>query len=179
MRTFLNERPDVDSRLFEKDRFTFSVLAMILDGPCKKTITDDRTFILCQSAEPYPIWVWTADSISEEGLAEAFRITLAEWPKEGIPNASALYQPVRVRELLNAVETLSERVHRLQKQFRQRPKIRSVEEQHIIDQAKKILMKHSHMTEPQAHRHLQTLSMNSGAGLIETARKICKNPENL
>lgn len=99
--------------------------------------------------------------------------TKAEWPDGGIPRTAALFQPVRVRELLSAVEELSLRSTRLQKQIRRRPKERSEEERRLITQAKEILMEKHHMSEPQAHRYLQKLSMDHSAGLVETARDIC------
>lgn len=82
MRCVTNEPLIYDETLLEADRYTFSVLSRILRGPCKKTITDDKDFILCLSAEGYPVWVWTADGLSEERLEEVRRLTLEEWPPD-------------------------------------------------------------------------------------------------
>lgn len=53
-----------------------------------------------------------------------------------------------------------------------RPPSRSREEEHLIKQAKALLMERNQMTEEQAHRFLQKTSMNAGAKLAETALKV-------
>ena len=52
------------------------------------------------------------------------------------------------------------------------PKVRSAEEQHIIDRAKSLLIERNHMTESEAHRYMQKCSMDSGTNLVETAQMV-------
>ena len=76
--------------------------------------------------------------------------------------------PVRPSELLASVRLLAQ-----MGQGRDRvPVQRSREEQELVEQAKQFLMEHSGMTEDQAHRFLQKRSMDSGARLAETARRV-------
>ena len=82
VRYLKNEPLNYDEALLKKDRYTFSVLQRILKMNCQLTITDDETFIICLSAKGYPVWVWTVDGISEEKLAEVFKITMQEFPPE-------------------------------------------------------------------------------------------------
>lgn len=42
----------------------------------------------------------------------------------------------------------------------------------ILKQAKEILMSRNHMSENEAHRYLQTCSMENGSNLIETAQMV-------
>ncbi|MBQ9604154.1 MAG: ANTAR domain-containing protein [Firmicutes bacterium] len=49
---------------------------------------------------------------------------------------------------------------------------RSPEDRMLIDKAKKYLIMHYNMTEPQAHRFLEKKSMDTGCTMAETARKI-------
>lgn len=53
-----------DFSLLEKDRYTFAVLSRILHGDCELILTDHESFVLCHSAAPYPVWLWTPDNIS-------------------------------------------------------------------------------------------------------------------
>lgn len=48
----------------------------------------------------------------------------------------------------------------------------TAEEQEYIDKAKKVLMDKSHMTEPEAFRYIQKISMDSCTNMAETAKKI-------
>jgi len=49
---------------------------------------------------------------------------------------------------------------------------RNSNEQHIIEQAKYLLMNRKHLTEAEAHRYLQKRSMESGIRMIDLARRI-------
>ena len=42
-----------------------------------------------------------------------------------------------------------------------------------IQRAKELLIKHKNMTEPEAHKYLQSSSMKNGDTIISTAKKIC------
>lgn len=49
---------------------------------------------------------------------------------------------------------------------------RSPEDRAIIDKAKRFLINHYNMTEPQAHKYLEKKSMETGRTLAETAKRI-------
>lgn len=49
---------------------------------------------------------------------------------------------------------------------------RTDEEQRIISKAKRFLISHYHMTEPQAHHYLEKKSMDTGLSIVAIARKI-------
>lgn len=59
-----------------------------------------------------------------------------------------------------------------QKERAGKAKVRSAEEQHIIDRAKSLLIERNHMTESEAHRYMQKCSMDSGTNLVETAQMV-------
>ncbi len=52
------------------------------------------------------------------------------------------------------------------------PVRRTQEERALVERAKEVLMAQSGMTEEQAHRFLQKRSMNRGARLADTARRV-------
>ena len=69
-----------DLRLLEGDRYTFAVLSRILPGPCAVTRTDHERFILCHSVAPYPVWIWTADGLSEAEKRRAWETLRSACP---------------------------------------------------------------------------------------------------
>ena len=55
--------------------------------------------------------------------------------------------------------------------------MRSPREQQFIDEAKALLMEEKQLPEEDAHRYIQKISMDSGRGLVETARMILSMKE--
>ena len=80
--------------------------------------------------------------------------------------------PLKVKDLIDAVNVMSDIQDRRRRRARQRPKARSEEETDLILQAKEIVMKREHMTEDEAHRYMQKRSMDNSTGLVETAHMI-------
>lgn len=61
-----------DLKLLESDKYTFAVLSRILNNSCRLTLTDHERLIICHSANPYPVWIWTPDDISLEEKERAW-----------------------------------------------------------------------------------------------------------
>ncbi len=89
--------------------------------------------------------------------------------EEGIVSLAA---PLKVHELLQAVEQLADAWIRRKKKRRHQPKARSPEEAHVIGKAKRLLMEQKHLSEEEAHWYLQKHSMDNGTNLYETAQMI-------
>lgn len=85
--------------------------------------------------------------------------------------------PLKVQEFLETVRDMEEAIVRQKKRRRQAPKVRSLEEQQLIAQAKGLLMEEKQLSEEEAHRYMQKLSMDSGRGLVETAQMILSMKE--
>ena len=83
-----------------------------------------------------------------------------------------LSMPLKVNDLVNTVNMMTEGIERRRRKLRQKPKVRSTEEEEIISQAKELLMGRNHMTEDEAHRYLQKCSMDSGTNIVETAQMV-------
>lgn len=60
----------------------------------------------------------------------------------------------------------------LKRRKKTQPKRRTAEEEKIINKAKALLMERNQMTENDAHKYIQKLSMDSGNNLVETAEMI-------
>ena len=71
MDKYVDER---DYKLLANDKYTFFVLRRIIDGPCTLLVSDHDSLIVCYSAAPYPVWIWTADGASDEVLERAYNI---------------------------------------------------------------------------------------------------------
>ena len=84
----------------------------------------------------------------------------------------AVTMPLSVYELVNTLEMMLQSAARRRKKERAKPKVRSAEEQHIIDRAKSLLIERNHMTESEAHRYMQKCSMDSQVSLIEAAQMV-------
>lgn len=93
----------------------------------------------------------------------------AQRPSEEI---LGLPMPLKVQELWAAVSQLEEEIIRRKKRRRQSPRRRTGEEEARIMRAKELLMKQKGLSEEEAHRCIQKLSMDSGRGLAETAEMI-------
>lgn len=82
----------------------------------------------------------------------------------------ALGMPFKSFELINTVEMMMQAYRRKRKKAG--PKQRSAEEEKILERAKILLMERNNMSEAEAHRYIQKLSMESGTNLAETAEMI-------
>ena len=69
-----NQYCRIDSALLKADEYCFSVLARILEGECRLTLTDNERIIVCHSSDPYPVWIWHPDDVTEQEMESAYQI---------------------------------------------------------------------------------------------------------
>ena len=84
---------------------------------------------------------------------------------------SVLRMPLSTPELTDQIERMISQ-YRPAKQIRVEKRSRSESQAKIIAEAKQRLMQRRSMSEPEAHRYLQKISMDSGTNLVETAEMI-------
>ena len=89
-----------------------------------------------------------------------------------ISNIVSLVLPMKVHELLQTVEMMEGEIRRRRKRMRQRPKVRSEEDQKVIQKAKGLLMERNGFSEEEAHRYIQKRSMDNGTELVEVSQMI-------
>lgn len=89
-------------------------------------------------------------------------------------NIVCLGMPIRTNELVEILNQMTKEYRiMLRRQKAKRPQNRRTEkEKQIIHDAKELLMNRNQMTEEEAHRYIQKLSMDSGNNLVETAEMI-------
>lgn len=80
--------------------------------------------------------------------------------------------PLKAADLVNTVEMLDASIAGRRRRQKNTPRQRSPQDRNIIDTAKKILMEKHHMTEPEAHKYIQKISMDSGTDMVETAQMV-------
>lgn len=102
-------------------------------------------------------------------LASAGKISDADC--EGVV---PVQMPLKAADFVNTVAMLSMNIARKKKKRKNIPKTRSDEDRREIDRAKKILMEKNNMTEQEAHRYIQKISMDSGTGMAETAQMVIR-----
>ena len=84
----------------------------------------------------------------------------------------SLSMPLKVYDLLNTVEMMSESVARRHRKLKSKPKDRNPQQQALIQEAKCLLMSRNGMSEEEAHRYMQKCSMDSSTNLVETAKMV-------
>ena len=92
--------------------------------------------------------------------------------EKNVDNLMSLSMPLKVHELLQTVEMMDYTITRRRKKLRQRPKVRSKEDQEMLSSATAVLMERNGFSEEEAHRYIQKRSMDNGTGLVETAQMI-------
>lgn len=83
-----------------------------------------------------------------------------------------LSMPLKVHDLINTIEMMSQAIMRRRRKAKQAPKMRSAEETALIKEAKELLMNRNNMTEEEAHRYIQKCSMDSSTNMVETAQMV-------
>lgn len=87
-------------------------------------------------------------------------------------NIMCLSMPLKIYDLLNTVEMMTNSIAYKRKKRKAQPKTRNPKERALINEAKTLLMSRNNMTEDEAHRYIQKCSMDSSTNLVETAQMI-------
>lgn len=104
-----------------------------------------------------------------EMLLIASARVIGEGIREGVVGVT---MPLKRQELTESLDMLLCKLEYSRKKRRIRTKQRDEAQQKRITEAKALLMERNHMTEAEAHRYLQKLSMDSGNSLLETAEML-------
>lgn len=87
-------------------------------------------------------------------------------------NVVSLAMPLKTRELLSTMEMLLGHTKRPFKQNKKRAAQRSKEQEKLLWEAKQMLMERNNLTEKEAHRYIQKISMDAGRSAVETAQML-------
>lgn len=90
--------------------------------------------------------------------------------QEAAEGVAGLTMPLKVQALLEAVRRMEDQIARERRGRRKAPAARSAEEEQLIARAKALLMEQKGLSEQEAHRYIQKVSMDSGVRLTEAAQ---------
>ena len=91
-----------------------------------------------------------------------------EYPEEAVKIAI----PFKASDLIGIIEGETAEYLKIHESLNPERPMRSSEERKYIDRAKAMLIKDRQMTEPEAYRYIQKMSMDSGNSMVETAQMI-------
>ncbi len=86
-------------------------------------------------------------------------------------NIVCVPMPLRVNDLITAIDEAYS-IYRKKKKKDRKPANRSEKDKLIINEAKELLMNNHGMSEEEAHRYIQKISMDSGNSMVETAQMV-------
>lgn len=109
-----------------------------------------------------------------EGRFEMLLVASRQKLPEDETGVAMLEMPIKVRDFLNSIEMMQNNIAaKFNRRKKKTPK-RSDEEQHLVEEAKAVLMEKNNMSENEAHRYVQKSAMDSGRTMVETAASILK-----
>lgn len=114
----------------------------------------------------------------KEGLPDTFQLLLIASPRKlenvGEEDVVCLGLPLMARDLINTVEMMTVKYRKEKKKKKEEQGIvkREGSKKEIVNKAKFLLMERNHMTEEDAYRYIQKISMDSGNNMAETAQML-------
>jgi response regulator NasT len=115
-----------------------------------------------------------ADIIENDALAAAIYINTGEFK---IESYVSLDYPVNKQVLIAVAGAVCSEYARKKRMHSKLASLQQkIDEQKIIDKAKRLLIKHYSLSEEEAFRLIQKTSMDSRIPMIETANKVINNP---
>lgn len=109
-------------------------------------------------------------------LPEGFQMLLLASPaklaEHDAKDLISVAMPLKMQDLLSTMEMMTVRYRRWKKKQKKKPRIRSESDNRVIATAKELLMERNQMTEEEAHRYIQKISMDGGNNMVETAEMI-------
>ncbi|MBR0137908.1 MAG: GNAT family N-acetyltransferase [Erysipelotrichaceae bacterium] len=89
MDNYVDER---DLKNLENDRYTYFVLGRVMTGKCQLLLSDHKRLIICFTTLPYPVWIWTADGLSEEEKENIYALVKEHFLVKGDFNFNLKYE---------------------------------------------------------------------------------------
>ncbi|MDE6851420.1 MAG: ANTAR domain-containing protein [Lachnospiraceae bacterium] len=110
-----------------------------------------------------------------EYLPESFQMLLLASPaklaEHDVRDLVSVAMPFKMQDLLSTMEMMMVQYQRWKRKHK-KPRARTASEKRTIDTAKELLIERNQMTEEEAYRYIQKISMDSGNNMVETAEMI-------
>lgn len=151
----------------------FSVVSVCTTGAQVLAAADDLSEGVVVCGYKFPDMMYNE---LRENLPESFDMMLvagrANLQEAAGQDIVCVEMPIRGRDLIDTLSMMVETCERRKKKRKQQPKLRSDEDKAVITKAKELLMERNNLTEEEAHRYLQKMSMDTGTGLVEAAQMV-------
>ena len=151
-------------------RSGYEVAAVCTSGTAALLAADqlEEGIIVCGSRYPDMTYEQLYENVA--GNFEMLLLASEQVISEGVPEGiCSLAMPLTLQEL---TECLEEIVRSRRRKRRAGPRQRSGQERQVIEEAKILLMERNSMSEEEAHRYLQKISMDSGRNMAKTAEML-------
>ena len=157
----------------------YSIVGVVASGAKAINLCDDIDYgiVICAYQLGDMQYMELKENINES--CELLLVCSPNKLSEGLSeDINFLPMPFKVIELVKKVGEISDRLYyerkRKKKQIYQLFRQKTGGKNFLtIQRAKELLIKHKNMTEPEAHKYLQSSSMKNGDTIISTAKKIC------
>ncbi len=98
-------RIDTNNKVFESEAFLrdanrFYIIKMNFPSPDLLLYSDEESYVICRGAMDFPTWVWTADDIRDEQMAEIAQVLADEYLQ---PERNQLTSKPRFYEYLREI----------------------------------------------------------------------------
>ncbi len=154
-------------------RAGFSVVSVCTTGAQVLAASDELSegVVVCGYKFPDMMYNELRENLPDcfDMMLVAGRADLQEAVGQGIV---CVEMPIRGQDIIDTLSMMVEACERKRKKRKQQPRARSEEDKAIIKKAKGLLMERNNLTEEEAHRYLQKMSMDSGTGLVEAAQMV-------
>lgn len=151
----------------------YSIVGVVASGAKAINLCDDIDYgiVICAYQLGDMQYMELKENINES--CELLLVCSPNKLSEGLSeDINFLPMPFKVIELVKNVGEISDRLY-YERKRKKRQEERGGKNFLTIQRAKELLIKHKNMTEPEAHKYLQSSSMKNGDTIISTAKKIC------
>jgi len=151
----------------------FTVVALCTTGAQAMSAVDDLSegIVVCGYKYPDMMYNELRAELPEciDMMLVAGAASLQDVTEKGIV---CVEMPIKAGILVETLSSMVEDAERRRRERKQKPRVRTGEEKETIDGAKSLLMRKNGMSEEEAHRYLQKISMDTGTGLVEAAEMV-------
>ena len=142
--------------------------------------TGEEALSACQQEGALLLTTYSLADMAGEDMAaklgdacDVLMIVPQDYAGDAPKNVLTLRNPISPDALVQAVRTMTHCRAKMETLRQKADKLsRTLEERKVIDRAKGRLMDQLHLTEAQAHHHIQKKSMDSGRRIVDVAREI-------
>lgn len=108
MKKVTNPKEVINQLMTENDKILFNLFYLIADSENAFWVTDDKSYIIGQTNERLPMWIWIKDTLDEGAEAEIKSVLLEKLAAN--PKLKITAEETKIRKLLDQVsqETFSQ-----------------------------------------------------------------------